>query len=183
MLPLGLGIVIGDSVDGQRGAWCFHLDVGGTPVRSQGGAQETSGRVQPLSLLHESVTRGDLHRPEPCFMSPDEDSAMRHPRPLLGSTETRRRPRGKGDAGRVLGDRRPSTGGKGSPAPSPVRELPPYNVLLHAAWGRPWPQAPPCCSQGPSCSCGWPTALRGLAAAAPWFTCDPWLAQACPLWC
>ena len=36
-------------------------------MRPQGDSQETPGRVQPYSLLRESVTSGDLHRPEPCF--------------------------------------------------------------------------------------------------------------------
>ena len=36
-------------------------------MRPQGDSQETPGRVQPHSLLRESVTRRDLHRPEPCF--------------------------------------------------------------------------------------------------------------------
>ena len=39
----------------------------GAPVRPEGGTQETPGRVQPHSLLRESVTSEDLHRPEPCF--------------------------------------------------------------------------------------------------------------------
>ena len=32
----------------------------GAPMRPQGGAQETSGRVQAHSLLRESITSGDL---------------------------------------------------------------------------------------------------------------------------
>ena len=36
-------------------------------MRPHGDSQETLLRVQPHSLLHESVTSGDLHRLEPCF--------------------------------------------------------------------------------------------------------------------
>ena len=59
----------------------------GAPVRPQGGTQETLGRVQPHSLLRESVTSEDLQRREPCFISPNEGPALRHPRPPLGRTE------------------------------------------------------------------------------------------------
>src|SRR5215216_36510 len=109
----------------------------GAPVRPEGGTQETLGRVQPHSLLRESVTSGDLHRREPCFMSPGEGPTLRLPRPPLGRPKTKTGPRGKGDASGTLGDCRPSNGGKGSPAPSPVEDLPPCDALLHAARGRP----------------------------------------------
>ena len=56
-------------------------------MRPQGDSQETLGRVQPHSLLRESVTGGDLHRHEPCFISPDEGLALRHT--LVPSTTTR----------------------------------------------------------------------------------------------
>src|SRR4051812_2029536 len=49
------------------------------------GTPETPGRVQPHSLLRESVTGrrasqelGLLHRYRPCFISPDEGLALRH---------------------------------------------------------------------------------------------------------
>ena len=70
----------------------------------KGGTPETPGHVQPLSLLRESVTSGDLHRQDPCFISPDEGPALRHPRPPLGHPETRTMPWGKGDASGALGD-------------------------------------------------------------------------------
>ena len=119
------------------------------PHEAQGGTQKTPGNVQPHSLLRESVTSEDLHRPKPCFMSPDEDPGLRHPRPPLGRPETWTRPRGKGDAGGALGDCRPSAGGKGSPAPSPVGDLPPSSVLLRTTRGRPWLWAPPMLLPGP----------------------------------
>ena len=83
------------------------------------------------------VSQVETFRPEPCFMSSDEDPVVRRPRPPLGIPETRTRPRGKGDTGGILGDRRPPAGGKGLPAPSPAGNLPPGRALLCAARGRP----------------------------------------------
>ena len=59
---------------------------GREPPRPEGGTPETLGRVQPHTLLRESVTSGDLHRREPYFISPDEGPALRLPRPPLGAT-------------------------------------------------------------------------------------------------
>ena len=59
----------------------------GAPVRPHGG-------TQPHSLLHESVTSGDLHRPEPCFMSPDEDPARAPPLTTVGETRNQDKTKG-----------------------------------------------------------------------------------------
>ena len=88
------------------------LGRGTEPPRPEGGTPETPGRVQPHSLLCESVTSGDLHRREPCFISLGEGPALRCPRPSLGHPETRTILRGKGDASGALGDHRPSAGGR-----------------------------------------------------------------------
>ena len=45
-------------------------------MRPHGNSQETPGRVQPHSLLCESVTSGDLHRPEPCFIGQSLSSGV-----------------------------------------------------------------------------------------------------------
>ena len=55
-------------------------------MRPEGGSPEIPGRVQPHSLLRESVTGGDLYRREPYFISPDEGPALHLPRPPLGAT-------------------------------------------------------------------------------------------------
>ena len=57
---------------------------GREPPRPERGTLETPGRVQPHSLLRESVTGGDLHKREPYFISPDECPALRHPLPPSG---------------------------------------------------------------------------------------------------
>ena len=67
-------------------------------MRPQGDSQETPGRVQPHLLLRESVTSGDLHKPEPCFILPDEDPAVRHT--LVPSTMTGNQDDAKGQRGR-----------------------------------------------------------------------------------
>ena len=51
-------------------------------MRPQGDSQETPGRVQPHSLLRESVTSGDLHRPEPCFTGRSLSSGVELPEVL-----------------------------------------------------------------------------------------------------
>ena len=76
----------------QRGAKCCHWAWEGAPG-PKAGTPETPGRVQPHSLLRESVTGrrasqalGLLHRYWPCFISPDEGPALRHT--LVPSTTT-----------------------------------------------------------------------------------------------
>ena len=88
------------------------LGRGREPPRPEGGSSETPGHVQLHSLLCESVTGGDLHKHEPCFISPDKVPALRHPQPPLGRPETRTMPRGKGDASGTLGNHGPSAGGR-----------------------------------------------------------------------
>src|SRR3954467_7471819 len=108
----------------QRGAKCCYWAWEGAPG-PEDGTPETPGRVQPHSLLRESVTErrashalGLLHRNRPCFISPDEGPALRHT--LVPPTTT-----GNQDA---------AGGVERSPAVPPTTTGPPPGV---------GPQAPP----------------------------------------
>ena len=172
---MAVSIVIGGQC--RRPAWSMVLPLGcgWEPPRPDGGTPETPGCVQPHSLLRESVTGGDLHRREPCFISPDEGPVLRHPRPPLGRPETRTRPRGKGDAGGALGNHEPSAMGPLA-APPLAEDLPSCSALLRAAQGGPCymprPRSPQCTTPAG----GRATALGSPTVAPVWFTCSPWLA-------
>ena len=51
-------------------------------MRPQGDSRETPGHVQPHSLLRETVTSGDLHRLEPCFIARSLSSGVELPEVL-----------------------------------------------------------------------------------------------------
>ena len=156
------------------------------PPRPEGGSPETPGRVQPHSLLRESVTGrrasqalGLLHRYRPCFISPDEGPALRHT--LLPPTTA-------GDRGRRQWDRAVASGspddtgrlsGVGPGVPPWQRayllRTPCSKRRVGEAGSRPLSCSPRC---PPPEGCG----VAGLGqppAATTYTSCDPWLAYAC----
>ncbi len=156
---------------------------GREPLSPEGGTPETPGHVQPHSLLRESVTGRELHRhwafftgTKPCFISPDEGPALRHPRPPLGGV--RKPGRHQGAKGTPVAPSA-TTGplpGEGSPAPPRQRAY--LRGMPHSV----------CRGEGPgsrplSCSPQHdPPAARGAiergppAAAVTCSSCDTWLA-------
>ena len=93
------------------------LGRGREPSRPEGGTPETPGHVQPHSLLRESVTSRDLHRPEPCFTGWSLSSGVELPEvldvpgildgdPVLCLQARCARPVDTGDPERALLDRK-----------------------------------------------------------------------------
>lgn len=122
------------------------LGRGREPPRPEGGSPETPGRVQPHSLFRESVTSVDLHRREPCFISPDEGPPCATLDHCWGIQKPGRRQGAKGTPAAPSATRGPLPGGRLASA-YPAEDLPPGDALLRATQGGallpdPTPQPP-----------------------------------------